>query len=1167
MQDLADPSDECAPVQTRLVLDGEFDQVVIRHSTLDPGGEQARVDPLQCTPVPLVVLEVRGEIKELVIESSIVGPVREATSAGDPCSVGKLIIRDSIVHSLVSDEPAISTRIGEVHLERCTVFGDVTVNRLYASEALIQGLVKVSDNQHGCFRFSAASESPAKRLPPQFQAHLFAGGTPNHFFASRRFGDPDYAQLSETAPDVIVRGAENRTEMGAFSTLFNPIKLDDLKAKVNEFMPFGLIAPVHPRNLRITIMSAKDISRFLFQPQKRYSGVRLQQGRVIGDWDWNESERIDDEDIRRTLMEVVCSKGTPNQGFRVSEVATAAHDVPDVSDDTDFPFVPFDTYDFTIAPGSFYLGGQRFETGPDSQSFLGQSDWLQIDSDAGNLPQRPEIDDLTDENGNPRNRFDLVYLRAWEQCVTAVEDSEIRERALGGPDTSVRIRRMRRVDVFVSESATTCEAAFDELKSDETAPRPGDPSDVPHRFDNATCELVSKAKLTVAPANGGPNEDPCTPKVETGFVGADNQTIRIELTATDRFIWGVDNASPYYRVQVLSQDGELVKIKFLTLPRDQQSQPLKGQAVEIHPVGALLANREKVAELQGHLATVETSFNPENGTLTISDRIPEAWISWFKHPDHAAYLSERDPDGQQKYFYLRLWTGGSGDGDAPDIAFTPGDPVELAGTGLEVNFSDYGLPGDHWIIAARPNTPQIVVPWELLEQAPPAGLRSFLAPLALIRWSLETGPGGEQVVQPSVHDCRAKFSPLCDVRGCCTVTVGDGIASTGDVQSIQDAVDTLPAEGGEICVLPGVHRANVTITRKGNIRIHGCGKQTVVIPRTESPAAAIFRIVDSSCISLERMDMATLEGTAVEVGGTAEIGSSEIEIGHNRIAAYREGVHVDTTSDVTIHYNRIRMLDTEGAGVGIVVAAEDALIERNDVGVMPAGQTPPEDDPGGDPDPTDPCEEPENILGNASFLLRFLGLLFVPLVPLLVVFFGQFRALGGIWIGAGSERIKVRDNVISGGSGNGVTLGGRVEPLISEGNGETGPEHVIESEGDSVQGFVREDTTGRNDISIDLVRDDGTVVNAVSGDGGYFFRFPETGTYKVSSVTPNWKIESVSTVDSFEFGRFHNIDIAPEEQTPDVTSGFLYDVQIERKRHHEHGPFGHWRTISSGCVA
>jgi hypothetical protein len=233
----------CAPEPASLILQGVFDRVVIRHSTLDPGGEKARIDPNQCQSIPFVQIVVRGDIEELVIESSIVGPIVEDEVTGDPGSIQKLIIRDSIIHSIDPDNlPAIATDLGRVEIERATVFGDVRVNRLEASEALIQGVVKVTDNQHGCFRFSAANDHAEKRLPPQFESHLFKPAVPNHFFVSRRFGDAGYAQLSDTAPSEVVRGAENRAEIGAFSGLLNSIKLDDLNAKVNEFMPFGLIA-------------------------------------------------------------------------------------------------------------------------------------------------------------------------------------------------------------------------------------------------------------------------------------------------------------------------------------------------------------------------------------------------------------------------------------------------------------------------------------------------------------------------------------------------------------------------------------------------------------------------------------------------------------------------------------------------------------------------------------------------------------------------------------------------------------------------------------------------------------------------------------------------------------------------------------------------------------
>jgi len=104
------------------------------------------------------------------------------------------------------------------------------------------GRVRVTDNQHGCFRFSATNDEPGMQLPQQFESHLFAPRIPNHAFLSRRFGDPAYAQLSPTAAETLRRGAENGSEIGVWSRLLTPIKLDDLKAKVREFMPFGLIA-------------------------------------------------------------------------------------------------------------------------------------------------------------------------------------------------------------------------------------------------------------------------------------------------------------------------------------------------------------------------------------------------------------------------------------------------------------------------------------------------------------------------------------------------------------------------------------------------------------------------------------------------------------------------------------------------------------------------------------------------------------------------------------------------------------------------------------------------------------------------------------------------------------------------------------------------------------
>jgi hypothetical protein len=222
-------------------LRGDYGEVVLRHMTLDPGGVDAGGNPIR--PVPL---SVRGNVGRLVIEDSITGRIA-VEGAGN---IETLEIRDSIVDGRVSAAPAISVPFGRVIMRRVTVFGEVAVESLDASEALITGLATVVDTQEGCFRFSAVLEradplNPASahsRVPHPYESHFIRDF--NAVFTSRVFGQPGFAQLAESAPLALLRGAENGSEIGAFSGLLNPIELDSLRAKIDEFAPFGLL-PVY----------------------------------------------------------------------------------------------------------------------------------------------------------------------------------------------------------------------------------------------------------------------------------------------------------------------------------------------------------------------------------------------------------------------------------------------------------------------------------------------------------------------------------------------------------------------------------------------------------------------------------------------------------------------------------------------------------------------------------------------------------------------------------------------------------------------------------------------------------------------------------------------------------------------------------------------------------
>ena len=75
-----------------------------------------------------------------------------------------------------------------------------------------------------------ASDEDALRVQPQF--------------ASERYGDPAYGQLSLRCPPEIRTGADDESEMGAFHHLFAPQRETNLHVRLEEYLRFGLEAGV-----------------------------------------------------------------------------------------------------------------------------------------------------------------------------------------------------------------------------------------------------------------------------------------------------------------------------------------------------------------------------------------------------------------------------------------------------------------------------------------------------------------------------------------------------------------------------------------------------------------------------------------------------------------------------------------------------------------------------------------------------------------------------------------------------------------------------------------------------------------------------------------------------------------------------------------------------------
>jgi hypothetical protein len=140
---------------------------------------------------------------------------------------------------------------GDTCLSRCTVIGPMAVDRLEASECILQQLAQVDDTQNGCVRFSAWAD--ASILPRKYESVRIADGAP--LFTTTDFGQPGYGQLTAladnsilppTTPEDVPRntiseGSQDGSEMGAYARDKNPIKARALLIKFEEYMPAGLV--------------------------------------------------------------------------------------------------------------------------------------------------------------------------------------------------------------------------------------------------------------------------------------------------------------------------------------------------------------------------------------------------------------------------------------------------------------------------------------------------------------------------------------------------------------------------------------------------------------------------------------------------------------------------------------------------------------------------------------------------------------------------------------------------------------------------------------------------------------------------------------------------------------------------------------------------------------
>jgi hypothetical protein len=573
-----------------------------------------------------------------------------------------------------------------------------------------------------------------------------------------------------------------------------------------------------------------DYSRFTDKPRKRFSGVRMQQGRVQLDADWNEEidilkRRWEIQAVDTFGRAAVPKKTTPN-GFKITSLSPLA-----------------------VGAGRMYVDGllaERLATDPQHNSNLALSP----------QPVPPAA-----------GKQAVIYLDIWEREVTYIEDPDLLEPALGGPDTTTRTQVVWQVKVKEVASAAC-------------------------GFDLSQIVQPSAGRLTSQAIAPPASTDPCVLPPTGNYRGLENRLYRVEVhqgsaIGTATYKWSRENASIVSRVTAITND----TIKVTRIGRDKVLRFQRGDWVEI---------LDDALELNGDPGFIaRIAAPPDEATLSIKlDRAVPAAFNF-------------DPTKPERHTRVRRWDHRKDETktELPDgskgVLTTNGAFVELE-DGIEVKITAQGggnlKTGDAWCFAARAVDGSV----ELLTNEPPRALQHHYAQLAY--WD------------GKLHDCRPLWpdEQCC----CCTVEVGDGVTSHGDYDDLAEAIHETYRRTSQwvpirFCLLPGTHRPPAIVLERDLVTVSGCGRATVVEAPQNGPA---FRIT-ASAVRLENLYLTSPFDVLYPLIEVSSAFDTTI-VGNLFDSAYRPLLAIDSTSELSVRENIF-------VGNGVRACGMDLLFARN----------------------------------------------------------------------------------------------------------------------------------------------------------------------------------------------------------------------------------------------
>jgi hypothetical protein len=533
-----------------------------------------------------------------------------------------------------------------------------------------------------------------------------------------------------------------------------------------------------------------DYTRFTFKAKKNYSGVLKQQGRVSLDADLNELFEITDRRWRSETLDII------------------GHCVVPISTPDGFRVIPTGSGTFDIGIGRAYVDGIQAEChGLDPQRYdavLGEKQGTSPVpySDQPHLPAplppsltRSVLPSIT-------GRTDLIYLDVFQREVTVIEDPDIKEIALGGPDTTTRVQTAWQVKALADVGDVSCS---DEIPDWENIVSP------------------SAGWLTTGTYTPPPDDNPCIISAAGGYHGIENRLYRVEihtkgLLGTAKFKWSRNNASIVSEVETISE-GDQITVR--SIGRDQTLRFNIGDWIEIRD------DHLEFQGLAGHPARI-VDIDEANRILTINNPIS---ASLNLDASHAA-----------RHTRVIRWDQQSVVDTAGLLDVTAG-PIDIE-DGIQVWFSlDPAISsgefkvGDYWVFHARTADGSV----ELLQNAPPRGIKHHYCQLALVTW-------GADVESTFVRDCRTLWPPA----KCCPIAVRPG-------EDIQAAINRVPEEGGCVCLLPGTHQIYKPLFVDGrkNITLTGVGTASKLvfssIPTGDATQSLLYVVGASHNIEIKEM--------------------------------------------------------------------------------------------------------------------------------------------------------------------------------------------------------------------------------------------------------------------------------------------------------------------------